>query len=65
MSVGTNVKKMRLERNITQKELGEKVAVSFSFISQIERGTKSLSMELAKEIADVFGCKTDDFLKDI
>ncbi len=65
MSVGTNVRKMRLERNMTQEKLGKEVSVSTQMISQVERGTKSLTMELAKELADFFGCKTDDFLKDI
>lgn len=65
MSVGENLRRMRKERNMTQEELGKKVFVSFSMISQIERGTKSLTMELAKDIADIFGCTTDDFLKDI
>lgn len=64
MSVGANVRKMRLERHMTQEELGKKVFVSLSMISQIERGTKSLTMELAKDIANVFDCTTDDFLKD-
>ena len=65
MSVGENLRRMRKERNMTQEELGKKVFVSFSMISQIERGTKSLTMEPAKDIADIFGCTTDDFLKDI
>ena len=65
MSVGTNVRKMRLERNMTQEKLGKEVSVSTQMISQVERGTKSLTMELAKELAYFFGCKTDDFLKDI
>jgi len=49
---------------MTLEELGKKVSVSLSMISQIERGTKALNIQLAKDIADVFGCKTDDFLKD-
>ena len=65
MNVGANVRKMRLERNMTQEELGKEVSVSFSMISQVERGTKALSIQLAKELADFFGCTTDDFLKDI
>lgn len=65
MSVGENLRRMRKERNMTLEELGKKVSVSFSMISQIERGTKALNIQLAKQIADVFGCTTDDFLKDI
>ena len=47
MSVGANVRKMRLERNMTQEKLGKEVSVSTQMISQVERGTKSLTMELA------------------
>ena len=65
MSVGENLRRMRKERNMTLEELGKKVSVSLSMISQIERGTKALNIQLAKQIVDVFGCTTDDFLKDI
>ena len=64
VSVGGNIKKMRLERDMTQGELADKVSVTISMISQIGRGIKVPTILLANDIAKVFGCKTDDFFKD-
>ena len=48
---------------MTQKQLAEKVFVDQSMICQIERGTKTPSLPLGKEIADALGCNVDDLLK--
>ncbi len=62
MSIGENLKRLRVQKNMTQAELAERVGVSGPMITQIERGTKTLSMPLGKAIADVIGCKLDDLL---
>ena len=56
MNVGAVIKEKRLSLNMTQKELAEKVNVDQSMICQIERGTKSPSLPLAAEIAQVLDC---------
>ena len=56
MSIGANIKSKRLERDMTQKELAEKVNVDQSMICQIERGTKTPSLPLSVEIAEALGC---------
>ena len=60
MSIGENIKKLREERNLTQKQLAEKLNISQAMIAQIERGTKGLSMALGKEIADYFNCSIEE-----
>lgn len=62
MSLGENVKRLREAANINQLELSEKVGVSQSMICQIERGTKTMTVQLAKEVADALGCRIDDLL---
>ena len=47
MSIGENIKNLRLRNDMTQEELGNKVGVTISMISQIERGT-SLESKLRK-----------------
>lgn len=63
MDKGYNIKMMRMKAGLTQEALGERVGVSGSMIKQIERGTKSMTVELANEMARVLGCDIRDFVK--
>jgi len=56
---GSRVKELRTGRGWTQSELGKKVGVNDSMITQIERGTKQASAPLVGEIAEVLGVTTD------
>ena len=62
MSIGENIRRIRLERNITQADLARRVGISQPMIAMIERGTKTVSLPLSKEIADVLGCSINDLL---
>lgn len=55
------IKELRKERKWSQKELGEKVEVSESFISKVESGKKQPSREVTAKIAEIFNV-TIDFL---
>ena len=63
MSVGENIKRIRLERKMTQEQLAEIIGVTRPMITQIERGTKSARMELGKEIADALSCDINEFYR--
>ncbi len=58
-----NIKKMRRDAGMTQRELGHKVGVSFQAISQYETGTAEPRVETLRKIADVFGCTVDELLR--
>lgn len=60
MSIGENVKRLRENKNYTQKELADAVNVTQSMINQIERGTKTLIVPLGCELAKVLGCDLVD-----
>ena len=60
MSIGENIKEMRQRNSWTQEELAEKIGIKQSMVAQIERGTKTLTVPLGKQIAEVFGCTLDD-----
>lgn len=64
MDIGGNIKRLRIAHNFTQGELAKKVGIAQAQLCQIERGTRTVSLPLSKEIADVFGCTTDDLIKD-
>jgi len=63
MDIGGKVKKIRIQRNLTQQQLAAEVGVNRSFIAQIERNSKVLSLPLGKEIAKVLGCTVNDLVK--
>lgn len=52
MNVGENIKKIRKEKGITQKELGERLGVSQAAIGQFENDNSNLKMETIKKIAN-------------
>ena len=61
MSIGANIKARRLQLQMTQKELAEKVMVDQSMICQIERGTKVPTLPLSLDIEDVLSFDVNDF----
>lgn len=62
MNVGENIKRIRLQCDMTQTKLAELSGVDQSMICQIERGTKIPTILLAKSIADVMNCSILEFL---
>lgn len=62
MSIGENLRALRMKRGLTQGELAEMVGVTRAFLCQIERGTKALSLPLAKEISEVLKCRIADLV---
>lgn len=52
MNVGENIKKIRKEKGITQKELGEKLGISQAAIGQFENSASNLKIDTIKKIAD-------------
>lgn len=56
MSIGENIRALRLKRGMTQEELAERIGVSQSMLCCIERGTKACAMQLGAEIARALSC---------
>ena len=61
MATGEKVMQIRIAKGVSRKELANQVGVTESMIGQIERGTKALTVPLAKEIATVLQCSISDF----
>lgn len=60
MNIGENIKRLRIEKGITQAELAANIGVTQSMLCQIERGTKAVALQLGKQIADVLECSVND-----
>jgi XRE family transcriptional regulator, regulator of sulfur utilization len=50
--MGATLKNLRKERKLTLKALAEQTGVSISFLSQVEHGKSSVTLESLKKIAD-------------
>lgn len=51
--IGRRIKNTRLEQNLKQEELADKLDVSVAFISRVERGTSKINLKRLTEIAEV------------
>ena len=61
--IGKKVRNERLRLNWTQEELAEKLDMSASFVSQIERGVRSVSIETLERLSQALGVSSADLLK--
>lgn len=64
MTIGERIKSIRESQDITQKELSKLVHVSPSFISRIENGSSTPSLELIRSIAHALSVPPQDILRD-
>src|SRR5699024_2962553 len=63
--ISNKIKRLRLEKKMTLKDLSEKTELSVSFLSQIERGSSSLAITSLKKIADAFNVKMSYFFEEV
>ena len=64
VSIGDNIRKYRKIKNITQKELGETIGISNTYLSDIETGRTNPSIKTLKKIAKGLEIKYMELLKD-
>ncbi|KQU13096.1 DNA-binding protein [Bacillus sp. Leaf13] len=63
-SIGKKLKLLRKERKLTLKSLAEQTGVSISFLSQVERGKSSVTLESLKKIADTLDVSPSFFFSE-
>ena len=64
VSIGDNIRKYRKIKNITQKELGETIGISNTYLSDIETGRTNPSIKTLKKIAKGLEINYMELLKD-
>ena len=60
--IGQRIRRERLKRSMTQRDLAEQVGVGAPHISKIEAGRESPSDELLRSVAEVLDCNFDELL---
>lgn len=64
-AVGERLRKLREERGMTQSELGRKIGVRQSTISEIERGSNLPSVPVLRRLADLLEVRPGYFLDEV
>jgi DNA-binding XRE family transcriptional regulator len=59
---GGLIKLLRSHANMSQGALGNKLEVTSKYVSDLEHGRRSVSLKMAKKLAEIFGRKPERFL---
>ena len=62
LSIGINIKRIRLERNLTQEEIANHIGVSAQSVSKWERGEGYPDIELLPSLANYLAISVDELL---
>jgi len=63
--VGSNVRRLRLERGITQEALAHDAKVALRLLGGIERGQRNPSVEIVGRLALALGAQPRDLFDDL
>ena len=53
--IGERLKKARIDKNLTQEKLAEKLDVSIAFLSRVERGNSHINLKRLSQICEILG----------
>ena len=56
MTIGSNIRKMREHKGLTQCELAERAGVTQVYISYCESGRKEPSLKFCRKLAAILSC---------
>lgn len=59
------IRKIRLERGMTQKELARCLNVTPNAVTQWEKGTRNPSLVNVKRMSNILHCTTDEILSSV
>lgn len=64
VEIGKRLKRLRLEKGLTQKELAAKVGLDYTYIGKIERGEQLPSLKILLKISEVLSVPVNHFFQD-
>ena len=65
VSFGNSIRKLRLKKNLTQRELAMRSRLDVTYISGIERGVRNPSLKSLESVAMGLGCSISETCKDL
>ena len=64
LKIGDKIKRMRIEKGLTQEELANRCELSKGFISQLENDLTSPSIATLIDILEILGTNLKEFFSD-
>lgn len=64
-SIGKNIRKYRLSKNLRQEDLAELAGLSTNYVGAVERGEKLPALETFIEIVNTLGVSADMVLSEV
>lgn len=64
MNIGEKLRRLRLQRNLTQEEMADRCELSKGFISQVERDLASPSIATLTDMLECLGSNLTDFFSE-
>jgi transcriptional regulator with XRE-family HTH domain len=61
--LGTNIRKLRAERELSQEELAHRAGIDRSYLSEVENGHKSVGVVVLDDIAAALEVEITDLFK--
>ncbi len=62
MLIGKRIKELRIEKNMSQQELGDLLGITKVSVCGYENGTRTPNLETFTQMADIFGTTADYLL---
>lgn len=63
--VAANVRRLRVERKLTQEQLAHDAEIDLTYLGGIERGRRNPSVDVLGRIAAALGCRPGDLFADV
>ena len=60
--LGKRVRRLRIQRRLTLEELAARAGISASFLGNIERGTRKMSLDSFYRVALALNCTANDLM---
>jgi transcriptional regulator with XRE-family HTH domain len=62
-NIGGNIKKLRIEKQVTQEQIAERLSISYQAVSKWENGVTTPDIYMLPDIAEYFGVPIDELFK--
>lgn len=59
METGKRISRLRKDAGMTQEELSDEIGINASYLSRVERGLKSCSVDMFVNLSEVFSVSLD------
>lgn len=64
MTIGQKIKKLRLEKELTQKDVADQLHITFKTVSKWDKDENEPDISSLRELSRLFGCSMDYLLSE-